>query len=40
MKGIAATILGVIVIVFAILFAVVILFPDIMKNEDKYLNNK
>ena len=40
MKGITAAILGVIVIVFAILFAVAILFPDIMKNEDKYLNNK
>lgn len=36
----AAIVFGLIAVVAAVLFAVAILFPDIMKNEDKYLNNK
>lgn len=39
MKAVAV-IFGLIAIGMAVIFAVAILFPEVLKHEDKYLNNK
>lgn len=39
MKAVAV-IFGLIAIGMVVIFAVAILFPEVLKHEDKYLNNK